>query len=220
MNEAYGLSAENILSTLPDVLAQDESMRALGSSIAQVLSSRRKEINTLSIYPRIRELPEDLLDILSYDFKVDWWDYSYSLEEKRNTMQQSWYVHKHMGTPGSVKAALSAIYPGIILEEWWNYDGMPFHFRLKIPTDESMVDPIKHSTVMSLVRFYQNLRSVLDSVEYSGTSGTTVYYGASAAIAAEVISSATAMISDYSAAILTDENGDHLLDELNNNLVV
>lgn len=62
MNDAHGLTAENLLRTLPDVLKNDESMAALAAAIAQVLSARPSEIRNLMIYPRIEELPEDLLD--------------------------------------------------------------------------------------------------------------------------------------------------------------
>ena len=72
MNDTHGLTVENLLRTLPDVLKNDESMAALAAAIAQVLSARPSEIRNLMIYPRIEELPEDLLDILAYDFKVDW----------------------------------------------------------------------------------------------------------------------------------------------------
>ena len=79
MNSAHALTAENLLRALPEVLRNDESMAALAASVAQVLARRPEEIQRLAIYPRIDELPEELLDILAYDFKVDWWDADYTL---------------------------------------------------------------------------------------------------------------------------------------------
>ena len=49
-------------------------MLALATSIADVLAARPEEIRKIQIYTLIDELPEELLDILAYDFKVDWWD--------------------------------------------------------------------------------------------------------------------------------------------------
>ena len=109
MNKAHGITKENLLASLPAVLANDDNMAALASAVAEVLAARVGEIERVSIYSQIDRLPNELLDILANDFKVDWWDYSYSLQEKRNTLRQSWYVHKHMGTPAAVTAALSAI---------------------------------------------------------------------------------------------------------------
>ena len=64
MNEAHGITVSNLLANLPPVLAADESMAALAASIAQALAKRPEEIRTLSIYSRIDELPEELLDDL------------------------------------------------------------------------------------------------------------------------------------------------------------
>ena len=77
MNEQYGITVDNLLRTLPDVLKNDESMFAIATGIAEVLTLRLAEIDRIRIYTRIDELPEDLLDILAYDFKVDWWDVNY-----------------------------------------------------------------------------------------------------------------------------------------------
>lgn len=186
------ITKESLLNTLPEVLAEDERMQSLASGIAEILSRRPPEIENLSLYPRIRQLPENLLDSLAYDFKVDWWLDSMTLDEKRETLAQSWYVHKHMGTPASVKAALSAVYPDIIIEEWWEYGGEPYHFRLLIPSTENAVDPTKHDKLMSLVRFYKNLRSVLDEVEYMGSDGSVTVYAMTATIMSEVVTEGTA----------------------------
>ena len=179
MNSTHGITVENLLLALPEVLRNDESMAALAASIAGVLSQRPREIRELLIYARIDELPEELLDILANDFKVDWWSYDYAIEEKRRTLKDSWYVHGHLGTKGAVERAISAIYPDTRVVEWFEYGGKPYYFRLVIPVDQTALDPAKHVVVLSLVESYKNLRSVLEEVEYTGTgSATEVYAGA------------------------------------------
>lgn len=186
------MTKESLLEALPEVLAEDERMQALAASIADVLAGRTDEIRQVLIYPQIGSLPDALLDILAYDFNVAWWDASYTLEEKRETLRQSWYVHKHMGTPGAVKAALAAIYPGVVLEEWWQYGGQPYHWRLTIPIDPTAVDPVKHAIVLGLVSTYTNLRSVLDETRYYDAGGVAIWYAATAVIGQEITDSAVA----------------------------
>lgn len=166
MNSAYGLTAENLLRALPEVLRNDENMAALAASIAQVLAQRPEEIQRLSIYPRIDELPEELLDILAYDFKVDWWDGDYTLEEKRRTLKDSWSVHRMLGTKAAVELAISSIYPGARVIEWFEYDGAPYHFKLKINVATEDTSSERHRRVLERVRFYKNLRSHLDEIIY------------------------------------------------------
>ena len=112
MSSSYGITTENLMRTFPDALKGDPNILALASSIAEVLSERVSEIDDLKVYSRIDELPEDLLDILAYDLKVDWYDYSYPIEAKRAIIRDSVQVHKHMGTKFAVKTAVGNVYPG------------------------------------------------------------------------------------------------------------
>lgn len=192
MSNENGITVDNLLRTLPDALRNDENMKALGQAIADKLATRPSEIASLSIYARIDELPEALLDILAYDFKVDWWDPNFTLAEKRQTLKSSWNVRRRLGTPYAVEKALSAIYPDSQVKEWFEYAGAPYHFKLLIPVDQSILDPTKHAKVLSLVAFYKNLRSVLDEVEYFGTNGIAMMYATAAFVGCEGVFSATA----------------------------
>lgn len=51
MNSAYGVSVENLLSTLPSVLQNDGDMAAIASGIAVELAARPREIDLARIYP-------------------------------------------------------------------------------------------------------------------------------------------------------------------------
>ena len=170
MNNIHGITAENILKLLPIALQQDDTIRALAASAAEVLASRPEEIDRLLIYPNIDALDEELLDILAYDFKVDWWDGDYSISEKRRTLQDSWRVHRMLGTKAAVETAISAIYPDAKVEEWFEYDGgRPYHFRLRIRLAMDDNDIAKRKRVLDRVNYYKNLRSHCDGVEYSST---------------------------------------------------
>lgn len=187
-----GITADNLLRTLPSVLQNDKSMQALASSISSVLAARLAEIDLLRIYTQIDSLPEELLDILAYDFKVDWWDANYTLDEKRKTLKDSWNVHRILGTKAAVEKAISAIYSDTQVNEWFDYGGDPYHFKLLIDATYENVDPAKHKRVLDRVAFYKNLRSVLDEVEYFDTGGTATAYAAAAYVGCSIIDGATA----------------------------
>ena len=68
------LSKDSMLFTLPAVLKEDEATAALGDITAAILEKRLEELKAVQIYQSIDKLPEQLLDILAYDFKVDWWN--------------------------------------------------------------------------------------------------------------------------------------------------
>lgn len=206
------ITQENLLSVFPEVLANDTKLMALAVSTAEELIKSYNNNDLLSLYTRIDELPEDLLDILAYDFKIDWWDENYSLEEKRATFKSHWHVHRTLGTPSAVSTAVSAIYENVKILEWWEYSGNPHRFKLLIDTGGVFVDYEKLERIIERVKFYKNLRSILESVDFTIDKSTKVYVGT----ALQSGTNLTMKISgvdpdDYS--WLTDENGDYLMDE-------
>lgn len=144
----HGLTADNMMQQFPIALQKDPKTVALGQAIAKVMESRQDEIDSLRIYTRIDELPEWLLDILARDFAVDWYDRSYTLEEKRKTIKNSFYVHRHRGTKAAVERAISAIYPNPKVLEWFEYGGDPYHFKLRITVDFAAINEAKHQQVL------------------------------------------------------------------------
>ena len=164
------ISKEAILSTLPVVLAEDENMAALADPIAEALAERIPEIDLVRLYARIDELPESLLDILAYDFHVEWWEYDATLEEKRAVMKKVWFVHRHKGTKSSVETAVGALFPGAAVSEWFDYGGTPYHFRMNVPIMEQQVwgSAQDYKTrVFFLVNYFKNLRSVLEEIFFT-----------------------------------------------------
>lgn len=163
---SHGLTKENLIVTLPMALQKDESVLALADAIADVLSQRPAEIDRLRIYPAIDQLDEPLLDILARDFKVDWWDPNYSLEEKRRTLKDSWRIHKVLGTKAAVQMAISAIYPSTKVLEWFEYNGQPYHFQLDINISDDSVDSERMRRVLARLNYYKSLRSHNDGIRY------------------------------------------------------
>lgn len=165
----HGLNKENFLRSLPVSLSGDPKMVALAGAIAAALEQRREEIRRASVYPHISQLDEGLLDILARDFKVDWWDPDYTLEEKRRTLATSWQVHKTLGTRKAVETALRAIYPDSEAEPWYEYGGEPYHFRLKINLTREQYEEGKPQRALDQVKYYKSLRDHLDSLSYTIT---------------------------------------------------
>ena len=163
-------TAEEFLRALPPVLRNNSRMIALGQVVAEELSDRMSEIEKAAIYPRIDELDETLLDILAYDFKVDWYGYDYPLETKRALLKSSFYIHRHLGTKGAVEAAIQSVYPKSIVEEWFDYveGGNPYTFRIVLDASTPAV-PVNNTDLLRAVNLYKSLRSHLDGIMFRST---------------------------------------------------
>ena len=162
MNNAYGVTVDNLLSTFPFALRNDPSLYAMATAVATVLAKRPEEIERVLIYPAIDKLPEDLLDILAYDLTVDWYDFDAPIDRKRDLIKTSFYVHRHLGTKGAVSAALSAMYPGTTVKEWFEYDGEPFHFRI-LSTNPQITDKTV-SELYQILAIVKRLSAWLDEI--------------------------------------------------------
>lgn len=167
MND-HGYTAANFLAQLPKVLANDSRMNALATAIANALVTHLGDLEEEKIYTRIDELPEDVLDILAHDFKIDWYDYDYPIAAKRNLIKTNYYVHRHLGTVGAVQEAVQAIYPNSAVEEWFDYSGSPYHFRLALESALPVI-PFSVEALLTAVYRYKSLRSHLDEIIFRCT---------------------------------------------------
>lgn len=176
MNENAGNQA-NLLRQFPLALQMDKQMQTMATVLAAALAQRWPEAELGILYPAIDQLPEPVLDILAYDLKVDWYDYGYSIEEKRRTLKNAWKVHRIKGTKAAVETAISAIYPNTTVEEWFEYEGgKPYHFRLKINISDDDIDSERLRRVLERVRYYKNLRSHNDGIRYFTEPETMTVY--------------------------------------------
>lgn len=209
MNNNHALTASNLLSSLPQVLQDDASMVALASSIATVLEKRKDEIRSVAIYPRIDELPGDLLDILAKDFKVDWWDKSYSLETKRDILKTCWHTHRILGTKEAVTTALRALYDRFEIKEWWEYDGEPGCFKVETRTHEILGELAMFLEMLGKVK---RLSAHLEKIEIRGEKVIRLYIGFAIQIKQRIAVDCE-IPPDLDAVYLTDENGELLVSE-------
>lgn len=161
-----GITKENLMLILPPALSKDRSVVALAEVDAETLAARPAEIDKARVIANIDGLDEAVLDILARDFKVDWWDANYSIEEKRQTLKDSWRVHRILGTKAAVETAIRAIYPNTTVEEWFEYGGEPYHFRLNINITSDSGDTARQKRVLERLNFCKSLRSHNDGVRY------------------------------------------------------
>ena len=85
----------------------------------------------------IDSAPENILDILAVQFKVDWYRDDYPIDTKRRVVKTAMEVRRYCGTEWAVKQAISAIYPNSEIVEWYDYNGTPGHWRLRVNITEN-----------------------------------------------------------------------------------
>lgn len=158
------LDKSSLMQIYPSVLDRDKQFNALGQTVAEMLGEAFLSTKHANIYNRIMELNEDVLDILAKDFNVSWYDYNFQLETKRRVIAAAFSVHRHLGTAGAMITAVSAIWPHSTVEEWFQYGGDPFFFRVIVEANEGTPgeELIRYSAIDRTVQLYKNERSWLE----------------------------------------------------------
>lgn len=137
-------------------------------------------------------MPQWRMDEAAWAMNIEWWDRDYTTEEKRNTLKESGNVYRSLGTKTAVEKAISSIFEGTRVSEWWEYGGEPYHFRLLLDSTYENVDAEKHRKVLGRIECFKNLRSVLDDVEYYDLGGSAAAYTGTVFVGAEITDGATA----------------------------
>lgn len=152
----------NFADYLPEILKYDPKMKAFAAAVTEQMLGVSAEIDNVLIYSKINELPEELIDILAYDMHVDWYDYSYPLEKKRDILRGSVKIHKTLGTKYAIETALCTMYPDTKIEEWFNYGGNPFCFRIRLNGDYNSA--INIVDILKKILIYKRASAHLDTI--------------------------------------------------------
>lgn len=112
--------------------------------------------------------PESLLPILAASFDVDIDGLSQS--EARELIKNAFEIHYYSGTFYSLNKALSALYADAKVKEWFDYSGLPYHFKLELDASKNGVSPQTLKRSDEIINTYKNVRSVYDGASIKATA--------------------------------------------------
>lgn len=202
------LDKESMLQVYPSVLDHDRLFNALGRTMADGLGTAITDTEHANIYTRIDKLEEALLDTLAKDFNVSWYDYNATVVEKRAIIKNSMNAHRKIGTKKAVESIISDVIPGTKVEEWFEYDGKEYHFRMKIPGTWT---PEKAEWIARTVNMVKNVRSRIDDYTFVLEWLHRLFVGCALYTAGHTTYNVPAVVIEDDWYI--DENSDMLLDE-------
>ncbi|MGJ0848251.1 phage tail protein [Tissierella praeacuta] len=118
---------------LPSILKNDKTIAAIAKVLQKYINENYEYIERLNILSNIDNIEnEELIDHLAYQFHVDFYDPSLNLDKKRKLVKRSIAQHRKKGTPMAVERLMQTIFGGGGVEEWFEYDGDPYHFKAMV----------------------------------------------------------------------------------------
>lgn len=161
---------------IPQAIRNDTQVQAMSAAVTPQLQDVSQKIEECIILARLDELPETVVDLLAWQYHVDFYENGLTLNEKRRLVKTSIDVHRHKGTPYAVQTVVSAILENAKVEEWFEYGGDPYHFRVKLITGP-MTGAETIAKLTKAINMTKNARSWLDGVEFSREIMQEIYIG-------------------------------------------
>ncbi|AXF38224.1 putative tail protein II [Ralstonia phage phiRSP] len=107
--------------------------------------------------------PASLLPWMAWAFGVDFWEPSWSEEQKRGAIKSAVAVQRYKGTIGAVKEAMGALGFAVTIQEWFQMipEGNPYTFDVIVETSQVGIDDGDLAKIISFIERTKNLRSHL-----------------------------------------------------------
>ena len=147
---------------LPQYMQSDDTAKAFEYAVQKQILRVVNQIKTLEIYTSINTQPEKVLDELGWQFNIPEYTSTLPIETKRNLIKTAILTHKQRGTPVAVERVVKDVFGDGYVEEWFNYGGEPYHF--KVHTSNVSAGDEEAKLFESIIASSQNVRSYLEAV--------------------------------------------------------
>jgi len=162
----------------------------LSSKTYDELFSRFQNLDTecLLIY-LFDKVEETALVHLAEQFHItgnEGWSNCTTIAEKRDLIKNSLNLHRFRGTKYSIKRVLEILGLNGQVSEWFEYGGLPYHFRISVDMNNKGFDGDTEKSLVDLITANKNVRSKLESLIINLISSTEQIYASYATTSEEV----------------------------------
>ena len=178
--------------------------KAIETGLKDFLAIAQRVLDT---WGNVDEMPVWRLDELAWEYNIPY-DYNAEADIKREWIRNVQALSRLYGTPEGIAQYMGGYFEEATVEEAWQYDGDPFHFRVRFPGSWT---PEKVAWATKAIQAVKNVRSVLDRYTFVGKWQHNLYVGCAMY---------THEATNYSVPLVIieddwyiDENSDMLLDE-------
>ena len=149
---------------VPRFLYKDKNGYAISKAIECAFRYAAAKVEEgIAVIQNPDEMPEWRLDELAEEYNI-LYDYTADIEVKRNWIKNTTGFYSIYGTPAGIVQYLQGVFDTVTLEEFWEYGGDPFHFRVIVTGEWS--DEVDEWAKKSIAQA-KNVRSVLDAIIFN-----------------------------------------------------
>lgn len=157
------LSGSRFTDIAPENLASQVEVQAIAYAVGRQVEKLCAYSDAARTYAAIATMPERLLDYMAVELRTPSYDENYSIKTKRALIEGSLLFYTQMGTPAAVNRIIETIFETGYIEEWYEYDGEPHHFRAYVG-DGGEVGPGELEEFRRVLSSVKRLSSWLDDI--------------------------------------------------------
>lgn len=165
----------SLLDILPASLRGDPNIQASSAAFDQEFHEVTAAIDKLLLYVNLENQSDEIVDLLAWQMHVDFYDSSMPIEIRRELVRNSPAWHKRKGTPAAVEELLTTVFGDGEVEEWFEYGGEPYHFR--VVTNNASATNEQAEEFIRAIDSVKNTRSFLEAIIIRAGDELNLYYG-------------------------------------------
>ena len=156
------LSNIEFIRFLPQFMRDDPAVKGLAAAVDTIVRGITTANKKLSTWDCIDELTEAELDELAWELNIPWYESSASISIKREIIKNSDKVYAHLGTKWAVENVINTYFGDGKIEEWFEYDGSPGHFR--VLSSNPSINNERLTEFLSLLQKVKRATAKLDGI--------------------------------------------------------
>ncbi|MCG3696915.1 phage tail protein I [Aliarcobacter butzleri] len=152
----------SLISLLPT--NEDEKLKAIDLVYETRVAKLKEELQVISTLAHPKLADEKYLPYLAHSHQVDFWSNELTLDEKRAIIDHSILLHRKKGTLLAVKEVLKRLNIDVKFYEWFEYAGLPYHFKIDVDFLNRPVEDKDLKIIEEFVEIYKNTKSILELI--------------------------------------------------------
>ena len=162
---------------LPANFTQNPKMKAMSHALRQGCRMLYQYTRRLYVHTALDSQPEEVIDLLAAELRTQYYKSGLDIEAKRRLVKNTLVWYMTAGTPEAVEELVSAVFGGGKVQEWFEYGGQPYYFKVTADTPLAFT-PEKDSIFRDMLKRVKNARSHLQSIEICREESLEIYAAA------------------------------------------
>lgn len=165
-----------------NVKSDNVEVQALSYAVQQSISMLCRFSDGVRIMAVIDDMPEKVIDNLAVELNIPCYQPKSNLTIKRALIKDAFICNTIAGTASAIRRYFSTINQNVNIQEWFEYGGEPYHFRIIVDRNEKDLTEEELVDMEQQISKLKNARSILDGILNAKTyrlctasDGDTVY---------------------------------------------